>query len=62
LATVTPPVVSPAYVADRWDLKVETIRRQCADGTIPAFKPGRYWRIRLVDIEAIEAGNGHDAA
>ncbi|MCV7089611.1 helix-turn-helix domain-containing protein [Mycobacterium interjectum] len=48
-------MLSAEQLAERWDVKPSTICRRCKDGTIPAFRIGRTWRILIADIEAIEA-------
>ena len=46
--------LSPAELADRWSLSVETLKRRRRDGVLAALKLGRSVRFRLSDIIAIE--------
>ena len=39
-------------VADRLQVSDQTIRRWIKSGRLPAYKPGREWRIRTEDLEA----------
>lgn len=47
--------LTPADLAERWQISPRTIRGMLADGELPAMRiGGKLWRIRLDDVEAYE--------
>jgi len=44
------PFLTPQEVSDLLRVSVYTIRRWIKEGTLPAFKVGRSWRIRESDL------------
>jgi excisionase family DNA binding protein len=46
------PFLTPQEVSDLLRVSVYTIRRWIKEGTLPAFKVGRGWRIRESDLDA----------
>lgn len=45
---------STDWLAGRWDMHPESIRRLIREGKIPATKVNRSWVIAVEDVEAIE--------
>lgn len=52
-------MLTPEEVADFLKVPVQTVWRWCRQGTLPAVKIGKYWRIPRARLEACldEAGN-----
>lgn len=48
-----PPILSPKEAAARYRVSERTIVRLIANGTIPAIKIGRLWRIRTADLDRV---------
>lgn len=46
-------ILSPEQVAELLGVSLQTVRRRIADGTIPARKIGRLWKIRRIDIDRL---------
>jgi excisionase family DNA binding protein len=44
-------LLSPQEVGDRFGVSVYTVRRWIQEGRIPAYKPGKEYRIRETDME-----------
>lgn len=56
-----PMSLTVRQLAQRWNYESvaageQAIRRLIRDETIPAFKVGRSYRVRLADVEAYELG------
>ena len=49
--TATDNLLSPQEVGDRFGVSVYTVRRWIQEGRIPAYKPGKEYRIRETDME-----------
>lgn len=47
-------LLSPAELADRWSVSVETLKRRRRAGALTALKMGRSVRFKLSEIVAIE--------
>lgn len=47
-------LLSPAELADRWSVSVETLKRRRRSGELQTLKLGRAVRFKLSDIIAIE--------
>jgi excisionase family DNA binding protein len=54
LEPATEKLLSPAELADRWSVSVETLKRRRRDGALSALKLGKSVRFKLSDILAIE--------
>lgn len=44
--------LSPEYIAEKLSFKSDTVRKWCREGTLPAKKYGRSWRIKAEDFTA----------
>jgi excisionase family DNA binding protein len=55
-------VVTINEAAERLGLHVESLRRMCRRGQVPAAKFGRVWRLRQSDIDALFAREPEAAA
>jgi excisionase family DNA binding protein len=51
-------VLTPAQLAERWQVAKAQVYRLTREGKLPAFEVGRYYRYRLDQIEAYEAFGG----
>jgi excisionase family DNA binding protein len=45
------PFMTPQDVSEVLQVSVYTVRRWIKEGTLPAYKVGRLWRIETVDFE-----------
>jgi excisionase family DNA binding protein len=51
-------VLTPAQLAERWQIGKAQVYRLTREGKLPFFPAGRYYRYRLDQIEAFEASGG----
>lgn len=49
-------LLSPAQLALRWGLSIETLKRRRREGKLNTIKIGRSVRFRLSEVLALEAG------
>lgn len=54
-------VWTPQELAERWQCSDRTIHGLCNCGSLPAFRVGRMFRIRIEAIEAYEAAGSGQA-
>ncbi len=45
------PFMTPQDISDVLQVSVYTVRRWIKEGTLPAYKVGRLWRVEKVDFE-----------
>ncbi|MDE5742690.1 MAG: helix-turn-helix domain-containing protein [Oscillospiraceae bacterium] len=55
-----PVVVDPHFVAVIMGCSDDKVRKECQNGTLPAFKFGGMWRIRREDLIAYTKGEKFD--
>jgi excisionase family DNA binding protein len=48
--------MNPATLAQRWGVSDTTVYELLNRGELPGFRIGKLWRIRLADVEVLEAG------
>lgn len=53
------PFMTPQDVSDVLQVSVYTVRRWIKEGTLPAYKVGRLWRIEKVDFDEWLAQQRH---
>lgn len=49
--------LSPRQLHERYGLHIESCRRLCRDGRLPAIRIGKRLRIALADVEAFETNS-----
>lgn len=48
-------MLTVAEVAERWRVAILTVRRMIGDGRVRGVRIGKQWRIRLSEVERVEA-------
>lgn len=56
------PYLTLKELAFRWGCSYQHVRNMCVDGTIPSFRIGRIFRIKLSDVETYECTCGNTQA
>lgn len=52
------PYLTIKELAYRWGCSYQHVRNMCVGGTIPAFRIGRIFRVKLSDVEQYECTSG----
>lgn len=53
------PFLTIKELAYRWSCSYQHVRNMCVDGTIPAVRIGRIFRVKKTDVEAHECTYGN---
>lgn len=63
MSTPITVILTPAQVAERWQVNERTVRRMCASGRLPGLRlSGKLLRLRLSDVEEFENQRGRSSA